>query len=144
MKWINNEERYLDRQNTFSIWINNECCVLSNTLSDALSNALRSAVRQLQSAWVVQNRQDQREISFIISGVSEKKSQLKDFSANFKRPKNREDGSDFDDFWTKSIASTQTKIWKIFPRRRRRRRGRRSSPPSSSSSSPNGNRNVLK
>ena len=23
----------------------------------------------------------------------------------FKRPKNREDGSDFDDFWTKSIAA---------------------------------------
>ena len=27
---------------------------------------------------------------------------------NFKRPKNREDSSDFDDFWTKSIATTQT------------------------------------
>ena len=29
---------------------------------------------------------------------------------NFKQPQNREDGFDFDDFWTKSIASTQTKI----------------------------------
>ena len=28
----------------------------------------------------------------------------------FKRPKNREDGSKFDDFWTKSIASGRTKI----------------------------------
>ena len=26
----------------------------------------------------------------------------------FKRPKNREDGSDFDDFWTESIVSTQS------------------------------------
>ena len=34
----------------------------------------------------------------------------------FKRPKNREDGSKFDDFWTKSIASARTKIWKIFER----------------------------
>ena len=29
------------------------------------------------------------------------------FAKTFKRPKNREDGSDFDDFWTESIVSTQ-------------------------------------
>ena len=32
---------------------------------------------------------------------------------NFERPKNREDSSDFDDFWTKLIASTRSKISKI-------------------------------
>ena len=32
----------------------------------------------------------------------------------FKRPKNREDGSDFDDFLMKSIATTQTFFSKIF------------------------------
>ena len=30
------------------------------------------------------------------------------FAKIFKRPKNREDGSDFDDFWTESIVSTQS------------------------------------
>ena len=30
------------------------------------------------------------------------------FAKKFKRPKNREDGSDFDDFWTESIVSTQS------------------------------------
>ena len=39
--------------------------------------------------------------------ISEKLAPLKVGSANFKRPKNREDGSDFDDFWTKSITATQ-------------------------------------
>ena len=34
----------------------------------------------------------------------------------FKRPKNREDGSDFDDFWTESIVSTQSIFSKIFER----------------------------
>ena len=29
------------------------------------------------------------------------------FAKIFKRPKNREDGSDFDDFWTESIFSMQ-------------------------------------
>ena len=49
--------------------------------------------------------------------------------SNFKRLKNREDSSDLDDFWTKSIAPTQSKFRKIFApskkfsRRRRRRRG---------------------
>ena len=50
---------------------------------------------------------------------------------NFKRLKNHEDNSDLDDFWTKSIAPTQSKFQKIFApsknfsrrRRRRRRRG---------------------
>ena len=36
---------------------------------------------------------------------------------NFKRPKNREDGSDLDDFLTESIASMQTIISEIFARR---------------------------
>ena len=43
---------------------------------------------------------------------------------NFKRLKNREDSSDFDDFWTESIATPRTKIWKSFPRRRQPRRRR--------------------
>ena len=36
-----------------------------------------------------------------------------DFS-NFKWLKNREDGSDFDDSWTKTIAATRSSFWKIF------------------------------
>ena len=40
--------------------------------------------------------------------------QITKTTENFKRPKNREDGSDFDDFWTKSIASTRSVFWKIF------------------------------
>ena len=44
---------------------------------------------------------------------------------NFERLKNREDGSDFDDFLTKSIATTRTKFRKKIPRRARRRRRRR-------------------
>ena len=48
------------------------------------------------------------------------------FSApqNFERPKNREDSSDFDDFWTKWIAPTRSIILKKFPRRARRRHRR--------------------
>ena len=38
------------------------------------------------------------------------------FAKIFKRPKNREDGSDFDDFWTASIVSTQSIFSKIFER----------------------------
>ena len=34
----------------------------------------------------------------------------------FKRPKNREDNSDFDDFLTESIAATQTFFSEIFAR----------------------------
>ena len=40
------------------------------------------------------------------------------FAKIFKRPKNREDGSDFDDFWTESIVSTQSIFSKIFERTR--------------------------
>ena len=36
------------------------------------------------------------------------------FPWNFKRPKNSEDGSDFDDFWTKRIAALSAKFCKIF------------------------------
>ena len=39
------------------------------------------------------------------------------FAKIFKRPKNREDGSDFDDFWTESIVSTQSIFSKIFERK---------------------------
>ena len=39
--------------------------------------------------------------------TSYKKYKLPNGVKIFKRPKNREDGSDFDDFWTKSIAATQ-------------------------------------
>ena len=38
------------------------------------------------------------------------------FAKIFKRPKNREDGSDFDDFWTESIASMQSIFSKFFER----------------------------
>ena len=38
------------------------------------------------------------------------------FAKMFKRPKNREDGSDFDDFWTESIVSTQSIFSEIFER----------------------------
>ena len=38
------------------------------------------------------------------------------FTKIFKRPKNREDGSDFDAFWTESIVSTQSIFSKIFER----------------------------
>ena len=31
-------------------------------------------------------------------------------NSNFKRPKNGEDGSDFDDFWTKRIAALSAKF----------------------------------
>ena len=36
------------------------------------------------------------------------------FANIFKRPKNRKDGSDFDDFWTKLIASTRSVFRKNF------------------------------
>ena len=36
--------------------------------------------------------------------------------STFKRLKNREDGSDFDDFWTESIASAQIFVSQIFAR----------------------------
>ena len=44
---------------------------------------------------------------------------------NFKRPKNREHSSDFDDFWTKRFAATRPILWKNERtlRRRHRRRG---------------------
>ena len=38
------------------------------------------------------------------------------FAKIFKQPKNRQDGSDFDDFWTESIVSTQSIFSKIFER----------------------------
>ena len=40
------------------------------------------------------------------------------FAKIFKRPKNREDGSDFDDFWTESIVSTQSIFSKILNERK--------------------------
>ena len=43
----------------------------------------------------------------------------------FKRPKNREDGSDFDDFRTKKIAATQAVSWKIFERTKRTKNSRK-------------------
>ena len=36
------------------------------------------------------------------------------FAKIFKRPKNREDGSDFDDFWTESIVSTQSNSFSLY------------------------------
>ena len=36
------------------------------------------------------------------------------FAKKIKRPKNREDGSDFDDFQTESIVSTQSIFSKVF------------------------------
>ena len=44
---------------------------------------------------------------------------LQRIDRNFKRPKDREDASDFDHFQTKSITSTQTKIRKICERTKR-------------------------
>ena len=38
------------------------------------------------------------------------------FTKIFKRPQNRVDGSDFGDFWTESIVSTQTIFSKMFER----------------------------
>ena len=38
----------------------------------------------------------------------------------FYRPKNREDSSDFDDFWTKIIAATRPIFWKFFERTKKR------------------------
>ena len=40
---------------------------------------------------------------------------------NFKRPKNREDSSDLDDFLTESIAAMQAIIFEILARRRRQK-----------------------
>ena len=40
-------------------------------------------------------------------------------SKKFKRPKNREDSSDFDDFRTKRIVSARPIVWKIFERTKR-------------------------
>ena len=42
----------------------------------------------------------------------------------FKRPKNCEDGSNFDDFRTKKIAATQAVSWKIFERMKQTRSSR--------------------
>ena len=47
------------------------------------------------------------------------------FSRNFKRPKNGEDGSDFDDFWTKRIAALSAKFCKIFALSKKFSRGRK-------------------
>ena len=44
---------------------------------------------------------------------------------NFKRLKNREDGFDFDDFWTKQIAALSAKIWKFFGPSNKFPRGRK-------------------
>ena len=44
---------------------------------------------------------------------------------NFKRPKNGEDGSDFDDFWTKRIAALSAKFCKIFALSKKFSRGRK-------------------
>ena len=42
------------------------------------------------------------------------------FAKIFKWPKNCEDGSDFDDFWTESIVSTQSIFSKFFERTKRK------------------------
>ena len=47
------------------------------------------------------------------------------FPRNFKRPKNREDGSDFDDFWTKRIAALSAKLWKKIGPSKKFPRGRK-------------------
>ena len=47
------------------------------------------------------------------------------FPRNFKRPKNGEDGSDFDDFWTKRIAALSAKFWKNFGPSKKFPRGRK-------------------
>ena len=44
---------------------------------------------------------------------------------NFKRPKNGEDGSVFDDFWTKRIAAMSAKFWKKFGPLKKLPRGRK-------------------
>ena len=41
-------------------------------------------------------------VAVAVAGLTKKITQI------FKQPKNREDGSKFDDFWTKSIASART------------------------------------
>ena len=46
------------------------------------------------------------------------------FAKIFKRPKNR-DGSDFDDFWTESMVSTQSIFAKILERTKRFRKFRK-------------------
>ena len=46
-------------------------------------------------------------------------------SRNFKRPKNGEDGFDFDDFWTKRIAALSAKFCKIFALSKKFSRGRK-------------------
>ena len=49
-----------------------------------------------------------------VAGLTKRFFNHKDFLIKItkisKRPKNREDGSKFDDFWIKSIASVRTKI----------------------------------
>ena len=49
-----------------------------------------------------------------VAGLTKRFFSQKDFLIKnnkfFKRPKNHEDGSKFDDFWTKSIASAQAKL----------------------------------
>ena len=47
------------------------------------------------------------------------------FPRNFKRPKNGEDGSDFDDFWTKRIAALSAKFWKKIGPSKKFPRGRK-------------------
>lgn len=47
------------------------------------------------------------------------------FFRNFKWLTNREDGSDFDDFWTKRIAALSAKIWQIFGPSKKFLRGRK-------------------
>ena len=49
----------------------------------------------------------------------------KNFPRNFKRPKNGEDGSNFDDFWTKRIAALSAKFCKIFALSKKFSRGRK-------------------
>ena len=51
--------------------------------------------------------------------------EVKIFRKKFKRPKNREDSSDFGDFRTKQIVSVQPIFWKIFKRTKRTKRFRK-------------------
>ena len=67
-----------------------------------------------------------RRRELFLENISKERNERKFFEKIFKRPKNREDGSDFDDFRTNSIAATRTISGKMFARTGERKNERTS------------------
>ena len=62
--------------------------------------------------WRQKNHSSFKTTTLHFRSITSHHQSIKKYVKIFKRAKNCEDRSDFNDFWTKSIASTRTKIWK--------------------------------